>query len=417
MSETSYPLSFSRRAVVGATASRTALPRSLPEGRAGTRPATVVNDIHSRLNPTRVDAVVQPSSVHHLRRAVHAAAANDAGISFAGGRHAMGGQQFRTGSVLIDMSGLHRVLSFDRNAGVVEVEGGIQWPQLVAWLAREQQGEQEAWGIVQKQTGADRLSIGGALSANVHGRGLVHRPIIQDVESLVLMGPDGTERLCSREQNIELFTLAIGGYGLLGPIVSVRLRLAHRHKVERIVEVLDVDDVAAAFERRIAAGFEFGDFQYATDENEESFMRRGVFSCYRPVSDDVPVSAAPVEMSEADWMRLGYLAHTDRKQAFDTYAGFYLSTSGQVYWSDTHQMSYYRDDYHVALSQQLGERHPSSEMITEVYAKVTFRGRASPGPASSSTCTSTTPRPGSNGCGAPSWGSSTPRSTVVAAIT
>jgi len=187
------------------------------------------------------------------------------------------------------------------------------------------------------------------------------------VESLTLMGADGAERFCSRERNAELFTLVIGGYGLFGPIVSVRLRLARRHKVERIVEVLDVDDIAAAFEQRIAAGFEFGDFQYATDENDESFMRRGVFSCYRPVSDDVPVTAAPVEMSEADWMRLRYLAHTDRKRAFDTYAGFYLSTSGQIYWSDTHQMSYYRDDYHVALSQQLGERHPSSEMITEVY--------------------------------------------------
>jgi len=293
----------------------------------------------------------------------------------------MGGQQFRTGSLLIDMSALHRVLSFDRAAGVVEVEGGIQWPELVAWLAREQQGERPAWGIVQKQTGADRLSIGGALSANVHGRGLVYRPIIQDVESLVLMGPDGTEKHCSREHNAELFSLAIGGYGLFGPIVSVRLRLARRHKVERIVELLDVDDVVAAFEQRIAAGFEFGDFQFATDENDASFLRRGVFSCYRPVPDDVPLPATRAELSEADWTRLAYLAHTDRKRAFDTYAGFYLSTSGQLYWSDTHQMSYYRDDYHTVLSQQLGESHSSSEMISEIFvpraALAGFMGAAS----------------------------------------
>jgi hypothetical protein len=154
---------------------------------------------------------------------------------------------------------------------------------------------------------------------------------------------------------------------LFGPIVSVRLRLARRRRVQRIVELLDIDDVTAAFEQRIAAGFEFGDFQFATDESDASFMRQGVFSCYRPVTEDVAISETRAELSEADWMRLGYLAHTDRRQAFETYASFYLSTSGQVYWSDTHQMSYYRDDYHVALSQQLGESHASSEMITEIY--------------------------------------------------
>jgi FAD/FMN-containing dehydrogenase len=381
MSGTSYPRSLTRRAFFGATALLATLPRSPFATVAGAPSSTVVNDLHSRLNATRVDAVVQPSSVGELRRVVHAAAAVDTQISLAGGRHAMGGQQFRTGSLLIDMSALNRVLSFDRDAGIVEVEGGIQWPELVAWLARRQQGEGGAWGIVQKQTGADRLSIGGALSANVHGRGLVYRPIIQDVESLVLMGADGTETLCSREQNAELFFLAIGGYGLFGPIVSVRLRLARRRKVERIVELLDVDELIAAFEQRIASGFEFGDFQFATDESDESFLRRGVFSCYRPVSDQVPVPATRAELSEADWTRLAYLAHTDRKQAFDTYSGFYLSTSGQIYWSDTHQMSYYRDDYHVALSQQLGERHASSEMISEIYvpraALADFMGAAS----------------------------------------
>ena len=381
MSASSYPKSLTRRAFFGATALLATLPRAPFATPAGARWPTVVNDLHSRLNPTRVAAVEQPSSVGELRHLVRAAASNDTEISLAGGRHAMGGQQFRTGSLLIDMSALHRVLSFDRAAGVVEVEGGIQWPELVAWLAREQQGERPAWGIVQKQTGADRLSIGGALSANVHGRGLVYRPIIQDVESLVLMGPDGTEKHCSREHNAELFSLAIGGYGLFGPIVSVRLRLARRHKVERIVELLDVDDVVAAFEQRIAAGFEFGDFQFATDENDASFLRRGVFSCYRPVPDDVPLPATRAELSEADWTRLAYLAHTDRKRAFDTYAGFYLSTSGQLYWSDTHQMSYYRDDYHTVLSQQLGESHSSSEMISEIFvpraALAGFMGAAS----------------------------------------
>ena len=47
------------------------------------------------------------------------------------------------------------------------------------------------WGITQKQTGADRLTLGGALGANIHGRGLTLRPIIGEVESFTFMDADG----------------------------------------------------------------------------------------------------------------------------------------------------------------------------------------------------------------------------------
>ena len=66
-------------------------------------------------------------------------------------------------------------------------------------------------------------------------------------------------------------------------------------------------------------------------------------------------------------MKLLYLAHADRRRAFELYTEFYRSTNGQIYWSDTHQMSTYIDDYHLALVRQLDVPTPASEMITEVY--------------------------------------------------
>jgi FAD/FMN-containing dehydrogenase len=84
------------------------------------------------------------------------------------------------------------------------------------------------WGINQKQTGADRLCIGGALAANIHSRGIHLKPIINDVESFVLVDANGNTLTCSRRENFELFRLAIGGYGLFGVIASVTLRLAPR---------------------------------------------------------------------------------------------------------------------------------------------------------------------------------------------
>jgi len=327
----------------------------------------IVNDIHSQLNRTRVEDVLRPRSLEALQDAVRRARSRGQTISVAGGRHAMGGQQFGTDSVLIDLSRMDRVVSFDPIRREVEVEAGIQWPELIRQLTEMQRGSRAPLGIIQKQTGADRLSIGGALAANIHGRGLNLKPIIGDVEAFVIVDTQGNALECSRDRNAELFRLAIGGYGLFGVIARVTLRLAPRQKLERVVRLANLQDLMPAFEKRIAEGFLYGDFQFVTESTADEFLRRGIFSCYRPVTAETPVAEDAKELSADDWRQLLYLAHTDRKRAFDLYAAHYLSTDGQIYWSDTHQLSVYLDDYHREVDARCGAGAPGSEMITEVY--------------------------------------------------
>jgi len=330
-------------------------------------PGALVNDVQSQLNATRVDRVVNADSIDALRAAVRRARADGRSVSVAGGRHAMGGQQFGTDAIHVDTTPLNRVLGFDRDRGHIEVGAGMQWPELIDYLWRVQAGESRPWAIVQKQTGADRLSIGGALSANVHGRGLTFRPVIQDVEAFTLVDASGDVYTCSRHENPELFRLAIGGYGLFGLIASVTLRLRPRQKIERVVDVIDLDDLALSFDSRIRAGFVYGDFQYSTDATSTDFLRKGVFSCYRPIEDSASMPAQQRELSGDDWRRLLYLSHADKKRAFVEYSSYYLTTTGQRYWSDTHQLSYYVDNYHQALDRRLGASAPATEMITEIY--------------------------------------------------
>jgi FAD/FMN-containing dehydrogenase len=326
-----------------------------------------VNDVHSHLNPTRVHRVVRPESTDAVQAVVRAARAEGRAVSIAGGKHAMGGQQFGEDTTLIDMNGLRRVVEFDRVNGEIEVEAGIEWPELYKYLVDNQQDAKQQWAFVQKQTGADRLSIGGALAANVHGRGLKLPPFVGDVAAFTIVGPDGALLRCSRTENTELFRAAIGGYGLFGVIVTVRLRLTRRHLVQRIVEVIDIDSLPAMFARRIADGFEYGDFQFATELREETLLRKGVFSCYRPVDPSTPVPTNRASLKAENWHELIYLAHVDRARAFQAYSSYYLTTSGQYYWSDEHQMSTYIPDYHDALADRLGAYARGTEMITEIY--------------------------------------------------
>lgn len=326
-----------------------------------------MNDIQSQLNSTLVHSVVSPRSIDALQEIIHHARAVGRSISIAGGRHAMGGQQFGTDTILVDMRKMNRVVNFDSDKAEIEVEAGIQWPNLIDYLIQVQSGRQQQWGIITKQTGTDRLSIGGALAANVHGRSLRFKPIIDDVESFLLFDAEGNLRKCSRTENADLFRLAIGGYGLFGIIATVTLRLAPRRKLERVVKTIEIESLMPAFEKRISDGFLFGDFQYLTDENSEHFLNKGVFACYRPVDENTHLRESNKELSVEDWKRLLYLSHADKRRAYDFYSSYYLSTSGQVYWSDTHQLSVYIDNYHEALDQQLGAQEKGTEMLTEIY--------------------------------------------------
>jgi FAD/FMN-containing dehydrogenase len=331
------------------------------------RGGIAVNDVHSRLNLTVVDRIVTVRSTDDARMAILEAGAAGKSVCVSGGRHAMGGQQFARGAVLLDTQWYRAVRRFDRERGLIEVESGIQWPELIAWLVENQVDDAPRWGIRQKQTGADRLSIGGAVASNVHGRGLTLRPFVADVESLTLIGADGERRTCSRTENGELFRLVSGGYGLFGFVDTVTVRLVPRHKVRRAVEIETADRLIDRFDERIADGYAFGDFQFALDPRSAGFLRRGIFSCYKPVPLDTPIPAQQRALSPSDWKKLLWLAHFDKQGAWDAYAGHYLGTHGQVYWSDTHQLSAYIDDYHSWLDHETHAEHAATEIISELY--------------------------------------------------
>jgi FAD/FMN-containing dehydrogenase len=238
-----------------------------------------VNDTHSGLNRTSVSRVLEPQAVEDVLRIVQRNRSERRPLAVAGGRHAMGGQQFLTGGTLLDMHRMNRVRRFDEERGLLEVEGGIQWPDVIRAYLTRPEGTRSPWGIRQKQTGADRLTIGGAVAANIHGRGLTAPPFIGDLESLEVVTAHGEVVNCNRQQNPELFRHVAGGYGLFGVVTAATLRLVTRQQVERVVELREMGGVIERLGERIASGALYGDFQFAIDPTNRNFLRSGVLSC------------------------------------------------------------------------------------------------------------------------------------------
>jgi FAD/FMN-containing dehydrogenase len=330
-------------------------------------PTLVVNDVHTQLNATHVARIVRPDSVSAVQAAILDAARDGHAVSIAGGRHAAGGQQFGTGAVLLDMGAMQRIVAFDAAVGEIEVEAGIQWPALIDFLVTTQRGHAPQWGIIQKQSGADQLSLGGALASNVHGHGLAFKPIISNVVSFTLVDAAGQRVTCSRDQHADLFRLGIGGYGLFGAITTVRLRLGPRQPLVRATELATVTDLIATVERRGAEGALYGDFQFAIDPASDDFLRDGVLSTFRPADAGTPVAMEQQATSSADWLALIHLAHVDKRRAVDAYTARTLAAAGQVVWSDLHQLSNYVANYHRLIDEQLGAQIPSTETIGEIY--------------------------------------------------
>lgn len=307
----------------------------------------VLNDIHSQLNATEVAQIASPQTLAELQALIGKARQAGLRISVAGGRHAMGGQQFAANSLHIDMSRLDRVLDADPVRGLLHMEAGANWPKIIEASHAMQVSPGHSWGIRQKQTGVDDVSLGGSISANAHGRGLQMQPMGEDIENLSLVNSHGELLFCSREQNAELFSLVVGGYGLFGVIYSATLRLAPRQRVKRVVDIIDLDDAMNAVIRRVGEGCSFGDFQFVIDTQDENFLRRGVFACYKPSFDTEIESdaTAHADLTPDTWLKLLKLAHDDKKLAFRLYSQHYLSTDGNNYWSDTMQLSTYIPSY------------------------------------------------------------------------
>src|SRR5207249_12022047 len=76
-----------------------------------------VNDVHSQLNRTRVRELLTPRTRDELAKIVRSASQRGFPISASGCRHPMGGHQFATDSICIDMRSLDRAISFDQERG------------------------------------------------------------------------------------------------------------------------------------------------------------------------------------------------------------------------------------------------------------------------------------------------------------
>jgi FAD/FMN-containing dehydrogenase len=210
----------------------------------------VANDV-GRLYPTPVGEVVRVRDAADVRAAIQRAKASNRKVSIAGKKHSQGGQTSYENAVVLDMSGFDKILRLDKDRKIITVQSGATWGEVQDFANRD--------GLaVEVQQSSNIFTIGGSLSVDAHGRDPNFGPIVQTVRAFRIMLADGSVVEASRAKNAELFSLAIGGFGLFGVILDVDLSLTRNEVYDRRVVEMDYADYSEFFRMKILGHPEVG---------------------------------------------------------------------------------------------------------------------------------------------------------------
>ena len=117
------------------------------------------------------------------------------------------------------------------------VEAGIPWSALQSYL--------EGFGrSIQTMQSYNDFSVGGSVSVNVHGRD--SHPLVHSIYEVGIVLADGTLIWCSEAKHASLFRGVVGGYGVLGVIVYVKLGICDNtilHLESQDCRASDVSDL------------------------------------------------------------------------------------------------------------------------------------------------------------------------------
>ena len=182
-----------------------------------------INDA-SHLNLTPIDTIIDVPSekntiISQIKEIISYARLTNKKISIAGSKHSMGGHTIYENGIVLNMRPYNH-MEIDSVSNILTIGSGALWSEALHFLNNYGKS-------ISVMQAFSSFSIGGSISVNGHGWQHNSSPVSSRVRSFTLMNADGEIIECSRNKNKELFGLVIGGYGLFGVILDVKLNVVN----------------------------------------------------------------------------------------------------------------------------------------------------------------------------------------------
>jgi FAD/FMN-containing dehydrogenase len=189
--------------------------------------------------------VYRPTTVDGVREVFALSRETGLPIALRAGGNSYGDAATGAERIVLDMTRMDRILSWDPKTGVICVEPGVTIERL--WKYAIGDGW---WPHVVPGTMA--ATVGGCAAMNVHGKNHVQAGVFGDyVDAFEMLLPATNEVVrCSRAEHPDLFYAGIGSFGVLGVFTSLTLRLrrvASGLVRSRQIAVDNLDAMFAAF--------------------------------------------------------------------------------------------------------------------------------------------------------------------------
>jgi FAD/FMN-containing dehydrogenase len=286
------PAPISRRALLGAGAAA-ALVRAVPAGAQAPATPPVLDDA-SRLNATPVARHWRPTRItgdawlDALRAELRAAAAEGRPVALGAARHSMGGQALMRDGVAITLDvkpGAEPWIVLDRSSRTFHVAPGARWRQVIGAL------DPAGFSPAVMQSNHD-FGVAATFSVNAHGWPAPYGPFGSTVRSLRLMLASGEVVTCGPTENPELFSLAMGGYGLFGVIVELEGAMVDNVLLRPTYELMPAAQLGPRFVASLAqdAAIRMAYGRLAVDA--ERFLRDALLVTLRPVAGAPPAATS-----------------------------------------------------------------------------------------------------------------------------
>jgi FAD/FMN-containing dehydrogenase len=156
-----------------------------------------------------------------------------------------GDAALNAGGQVLGLHRLDRYLAFDAETGTLACEAGVTLEQIIADFAPR------GW-FPMITPGTKFVTVGGCIANDVHGKAHHAQGCFSTcVDEIMVLLASGDIVRASRDENADLFWATFGGMGLLGVVLSARLRLRRVETTyfrQRATPVRDLESMLATLE-------------------------------------------------------------------------------------------------------------------------------------------------------------------------